>query len=344
MPPGVLDGLEAAVSPWRVIEHGRVRRLLTVAVVAVASLSCWVRRGGRAVRVWSAPDSSTTAAGQRGSRTWRSAATHEGEEEIVTTLPKPNPVTPGRHAESDERTEEAVMHDPGPPVPVRRGRPSVEVLGTFSLVCTGLFLAIVALLHLIDRANPVDHQISEYALGPSGWLMTVAFLVVGAGIFALCVGLHRSLIPGPRVWAAWLIAVTGVSFIGLAGFPTDPQLADGTTVNSFSGQMHALFSSVGPVFLIVGAFVLRRVLARDQRWHPLARVTGWFGVAMTLWFVAGVAVAAVFGPGNGNGAVQRLFWLVLLGWLALMGARLRRLGAAPTAAPVAPAIIRAATR
>jgi len=40
MAPGVLDGLEAAVSPWRVIEHGRVRRLLTVAVVAVASLSC----------------------------------------------------------------------------------------------------------------------------------------------------------------------------------------------------------------------------------------------------------------------------------------------------------------
>jgi hypothetical protein len=262
----------------------------------------------------------------------------------VTTLPKLNAVTPGRHAESDERTEEAVMHDPGPPVPARRGRPSVEVLGTISLVCTGLFLANVVLLHFLDPANPLDHQISEYALGPSGWLMTLAFLVVGAGMVALGVGLHRSLTPGPRVWAAWLIAVTGVSFIGLAGFPTDPQLADGTTVNSFSGQMHVLFSSGGSIILLVGAFVLRRVLGRDQRWHPLARVTGWFGVAMTLWFVAGATVAAVFGPGNYNGAVQRLFWLVLLGWLALMGARLRRLGAAPTAAPVAPGIIRAATR
>jgi hypothetical protein len=172
--------------------------------------------------------------------------------------------------------------------------------------------------------------------------MTVAFLVVGAGIVALGVGLRRSLTPGPRVWAAWLIAATGVFFVGVAVFPTDAQLADGTTANTFSGQMHTLASTVGPLFLVVGAFVLRGVFARDPRWHPLARVTGWFGVALVLWFLIGATVNVAFGPGSYSGVVQRLFWLVLLGWLALIGARLRRLGAAPTAAPVAPAMTAAA--
>ena len=219
----------------------------------------------------------------------------------------------------------------------------MEALGTVSLICTGWFLASVVLLHLINPAlDPVDHQISEYALGPSGWLMTVAFLVVGAGMVALGVGLRRSLTPGPRVWAAWLIAVTGVSFVGLAVFPTDALLADGTTVGTFSGQMHILVSAVGPLFLVVGAFVLRGVFARDPRWHPLARVTGWFAVAMTLWYLISGTVVVVFGPGSYTGVVQRLFWLELLGWLTVIGGRLRRVGAAPTAAPVAPAMRAAA--
>jgi hypothetical protein len=106
--------------------------------------------------------------------------------------------------------------------------------------------------------------------------------------------------------------------------------------------MHTLASTVGPVFLVVGGFVLRGVFARDPRWHPLAGVTGWFAVAMTLWYLISGTVVVAFGPGSYTGVVQRLFWLVLLGWLALIGAQLRRLGAAPIAAQVAPAM-RAAT-
>jgi hypothetical protein len=235
------------------------------------------------------------------------------------------------------------MRDPDLAVRARGGRPSVEVLGTITLICTGWVLASIVVLHVINPAlDPVGGQMSEYALGPSGWLMTVAFLVVGAGMVALGLGLRRSLTPGPRVWAAWLIAVTGVSFVGLAVFPTDALLADGTTVTTFSGQMHTLVSAVGTLPLVVGAFVLRGVFARDPRWHPLARVTGWFGVALVLWFLIGATVNVAFGPGSYSGVVQRLFWLVLLGWLALIGARLRRLGAAPTAAPVAPAMTAAA--
>jgi len=165
------------------------------------------------------------------------------------------------------------------------------------------------------------------SLGPSDWLMTVAFLVVGAGMVALGVGLRRSLTPGPRVWAAWLITVTAVCFVGVAvfptdapladgttatTFPTDAPLADGTTATTFSGQTHAFASTVGPLFLVVGAFVLRGVFARDHRWHPLARVTGRFAVAMTLWYLISGTVVVTFGPGSYAGVVQRLFWLVLL--------------------------------
>ena len=42
------------------------------------------------------------------------------------------------------------MHDPDLPVRAPRGRPSVEVLGTISLTCTGWFLASVIVLHVIN--------------------------------------------------------------------------------------------------------------------------------------------------------------------------------------------------
>ena len=206
------------------------------------------------------------------------------------------------------------MEDNDHPVGAPRGRLSVETLGAITLICMAWFLVNVLLLHLIEPGlDPVDRQISEYALGPSGWLMTVAFLVVGAGMVAVGLGLRRSLTPGPRVWAAWLIAVTGVCFVGVAVFPTDAQLADGTTVTTFSGQMHTLAGTVGPLFLVVGAFVLRGVFARDPRWHPLARVTGWFAVAMTLWYLISGTVVVAFGPGSYTGVVQRLVWLWRLG-------------------------------
>jgi hypothetical protein len=225
------------------------------------------------------------------------------------------------------------------PIGARTGRPSVEELGTISLICMAWFLISVILLHLFDPAlDPVDRQISEYALGPSAWLMTVAFVVVGVGMGAAGLGLRRSLAPAPRVWAAWLLAITGLFFLGVAAFPTDAPLADGTTANTFSGQMHAFAATIGPLFLVVGAYLLRGVFARDPRWHPLASATRWFAVAITLWFLISGTLVVALGPGRYTGAVQRLFWLALLGWFTVIGLQLRRLGVAPTAAPAAPAM------
>jgi hypothetical protein len=67
----------------------------------------------------------------------------------------------------------------------------------------------------------------------------------------------------------------------------------------------------------------------------LAPITRSFAVAMTLWFLVSGTVVVAFGPGTYSGVVQRLFWLVMAGWFVLIGMWMRRVGAAPSATPVA---------
>ena len=48
-------------------------------------------------------------------------------------------------------------------------------------------------LHLLPTGfNPVTHELSDYANGPYGWLMTVGFLGLGLGsLLLVCVGAVR---------------------------------------------------------------------------------------------------------------------------------------------------------
>lgn len=67
---------------------------------------------------------------------------------------------------------------------------------------------------------------SGLALGPYGLLMTLAFVVGGAGLALLALGLGRSVRAGwvGRIAAA-LLVLAGLAMAGLAS-PTDPTLHD----------------------------------------------------------------------------------------------------------------------
>jgi hypothetical protein len=122
------------------------------------------------------------------------------------------------------------------------------------------------------------------------------------------------------------MVLTGlVGFAASGLFRTDVPDADGITGYTFSGQMHDLAGLVGFLAMLVGAFILRGVFARDPRWHPLAQPARWFSWALLLGLVVRAAVAVAPVPGTG-GLVQRILWPFMLGWLALIGWRMRRIG------------------
>jgi len=99
-----------------------------------------------------------------------------------------------------------------------------------------------------------------------------------------------------------------------------------------SGGIHILSFLVTIVSLLVAAWMLRGVFARDHGWRHFHRAQLWFAVAISVTFVGNIALAE-----TAPGLAQRVLSLVLAAWwLALAWNVMRvpevRAGREPTAA------------
>ena len=76
---------------------------------------------------------------------------------------------------------------PGPSAVSRPSQTrSVTLLTAVALVGFGYFAACVTSMHLIrPEYDPVAETVSQYAIGPYGYLMTAGFFSVGAGVVSL---------------------------------------------------------------------------------------------------------------------------------------------------------------
>jgi hypothetical protein len=70
-------------------------------------------------------------------------------------------------------------------------------LALVAMVGPAVFVALVALLHVLEPETNDSDAISEYALGDYGLLMNAAFVAAGVGVAALAAGL-RGAIPRSR--------------------------------------------------------------------------------------------------------------------------------------------------
>ena len=193
-------------------------------------------------------------------------------------------------------------------------------LGMVAMLGVAFFVVAGVALHFLDSAlDPVEVYMSDYALGPYGWLMKSAFYAVGLGTLALGWGLRSTLAAGKRVTpAVVLVLLAGVGFLVAATFNTDPYDAVEETT---SGSIHLLGALVLFLSLVISAWVLRGVFSRDPAWQAFATVTLWFAVALTITFIV-----QFVGPW-GSGLQQRIFVVVMMSWLALLGWRVSRVGA-----------------
>ncbi len=209
-----------------------------------------------------------------------------------------------------------------PAEPTSRRLPVVRLFGVIGVAGVAYFAATFVVLHFVQWGlNPAEHFISEYALGRLGWLVTLAFFVVGVGTLALARGLHKSFEPGELVATpVALITIAGISFIVLGIFKIDPLLEDGTTAYTPAGMAHLVAGLVLFLGLTVGAFVLRGAFAGDARWWGLEEATLRLALGM---LVASVVMVAV--PQQMVGLAQRALVAIMLTWLAVLGWWMHRL-------------------
>jgi hypothetical protein len=152
-----------------------------------------------------------------------------------------------------------------------------------SLGLSVAFLALLTMLHVLEPEFNSGHLISEYQLGDYGFLMSLAFCLMGANavLLALLLG-PRLCTRGGRVgW--WGLLVIGAAFFVAGIFPPIRTPVIISYLHGISGLV-AIFGS--PItFTLVG-----RSLARSElRW---ATLVAWGG----LWlFLASITVIRLTG-------------------------------------------------
>lgn len=169
--------------------------------------------------------------------------------------------------------------------------------------------------------DPRRHTISYLALGSSGWVQTLMFLLTGVLYALSAIGLRRTL-AGSRGgrWAPIFTAALGLSFLWAGVFPMDP--ADGFPLGTPDGpaaamSWHGLLHQVAPVLASVSLIGASVVLARRsfglRRWGVGAAYLGIIG--LDLLPIAFAATGAFFAVTT---ATQLTAWVLFSALLGLV--------------------------
>jgi hypothetical protein len=152
---------------------------------------------------------------------------------------------------------------------------------------------------------------SSAALGDSGALLVVGFLVLGASILALAGAVFRLLHRRLKVGPALLVVLACGAMC--AAFRTDYGSAGGGGPETWNGVLHALGYTI-LIFVSMPAMIVFGLrLPPAEPWRPIA----WYSLA-----AAAIAVANLAAFLAGGGSIFLFaFFANLLAWLTVVAAR-----------------------
>jgi len=196
------------------------------------------------------------------------------------------------------------------------------------LVGTVAFAVLFTILGAVRaQYDPVRHFISILSLGDGGWLQIANFVVCGALIAGLGVGLGTRWRDGPgATWVPRAVIVTGVGLVWCGVFTPDPSLGYplGTpneliTPLTWHGALH--FMGATAILIALTAAVLigirRGIVLRDPGLFSVSA-----GVALGIVGIAVIAaLLALPDPTRIAGLLERIGVYGGWAWLGLVGAR-----------------------
>ena len=186
-----------------------------------------------------------------------------------------------------------------------------------------IFTVLVIALHVLrPQMNPLSHAISEYALGPFGFLMTIAFVMRGLGELLLVIGFAAGTMRSNRSWAGliFLALATLCSFL-VATFPGNPQ-------NMSMLIVHSVSAFVGFGSLIIAALAWAWRFRKEARLRSSALISFLLGLLMLVSLVSLVISASY-----ALGLAERMLEIFIVLWLYFMAWRLSTFASSPSLAP-----------
>lgn len=195
-------------------------------------------------------------------------------------------------------------------------------------LATGLFVYFVVILIVLHGLRPdytpIDHMISDYAVGRFGGLMTSAFMAMSLGCLCLSLGLWRD---GPRTAASLIgrifLLVVFAGLLVTAAFATDLEGA----LETQHGNIHTISFLVNVVGILLAALTLSFSFGADARWksfRPAALIVAF------LLIIAFVGQFLTLHRGMPYGITNRIFVTVMMVWLIAVAWRLRTVSKAGT--------------
>ena len=200
----------------------------------------------------------------------------------------------------------------GPPVPA----PTDPVVRVLSAVATLGVLANVAALVAMPLLRPdvnlLRASLSAYAVGPFGYVQSLAFVALGAACLALSVAVPRAVSRRPATWvASLLLVVAGVGMVALAAVPMGvPQ------PHTPLGDVHQTAGTIAVVAQFGALAALLLAVRNGPEWASLRRVGLMAG--LVAFVAASFHQLAIWYPTLGvpEGVTIRVVTVVMLWWWA----------------------------
>jgi hypothetical membrane protein len=152
--------------------------------------------------------------------------------------------------------------------------------------------------------------------GSHAWIMNTGFLLLGLFLLVFAFALHYGICDGSRI-GPFLMAVTGVCMVMVAGFHCDPGCIDVT----LTGKLHSIVATISAIAMIAAILIISYRLQKDERLKGYSEFTVIIGI------VAGIISLLLFSAAFEGyaGAIQRISMGIPLIWVEVMAVKLFRL-------------------
>jgi hypothetical membrane protein len=196
-----------------------------------------------------------------------------------------------------------------------QGRARVTMfLALVALVGIAVKFLIFAAFHFVrPDVNPVVEPISNYGVGPYGFLLTVADIGSVVATLALVFGLYLGMV---RSYVGlFLLGLTGVSELLAGIFPIDVG-AEVTT----AGTIHNIAGNISFFCFPIAAILLSLRMGKVEQWRSLRRPALALSIVVVLTVILTIAGANL---GIGYGVAQRIANVAVMVWMFVVALHLR---------------------
>lgn len=190
------------------------------------------------------------------------------------------------------------------------------------------FVGLVAVLHFVDPdRDPISITVSEYVLGPHGWLLTFAASAFGLGVLALTAAI-AAILPSsrPRVGLT-LLGVAGLGMVVVGAFPTDPVDPTHPRFVTTAGSIHAVAGILAFTCIAVAAPLLNRRIMEATDATALRGLALVPPVGYAVFWLTGILdhqLGGLFGSRSATGLGERIMAAAFIVWLMAAAFSVRR--------------------